>query len=307
VSTVRSVAPLMHAPPRPTPVEGWCGVGLKPEHYRAILENAPAIPFFEVHAENYMGAGGPPHRYLTAIRERYAISVHGVGLSLGGQLPLDRQHLDRLKALVDRYQPALFSEHLAWSTHARGFLNDLLPLPYTSDTLRRVCEHVDELQSHLGREMLLENPATYVRFDESAYDETDFINEVARRTGCGILLDINNVVVSCANHKTDPFAYVGRINSRVVGEFHLAGHQREHEGTDDAVLIDTHDRSVAPSVWALYEAALQLIGARPSMIEWDANVPPLDVLVAEAVHADAIAAVAMAGWARSGIPGGSRA
>ncbi|UPG92662.1 DUF692 domain-containing protein [Luteibacter aegosomatissinici] len=267
-------------------------MSLKPEHYRAILDNEPAVPFFEVHAENYMGAGGPPHRYLTAIRERYAISVHGVGLSLGGQLPLDREHLGRLKTLVDRYEPALFSEHLAWSTHSRGFLNDLLPLPYTVDTLRQVCEHVDELQSHLARQILLENPATYIRFDESTFEETDFINEIARRTGCGILLDVNNVVVSCANHGMDPFAYVGRIDPGAVGEFHLAGHQREHEGTDDEVLIDTHDRSVGPSVWALYEAAIGLTGARPAMIEWDANIPSLHVLVAEAAQADGITAKA---------------
>ncbi|UPG88204.1 DUF692 domain-containing protein [Luteibacter aegosomaticola] len=303
MSIVWSDSSLVDRPSRGMPVERWGGISLKPEHYREIIENRPAVAFFEVHAENYMSAGGPPHRYLTAIREHYAISVHGVGLSLGGHLPLDRAHLDRLKTLVDRYEPAMFSEHLAWSTHPRGFLNDLLPLPYTHDTLRRMCEHIDAVQSHLGRNILLENPATYIRFDESTFEETDFINEIVGRTGCGILLDINNIVVSCANHERDPFDYVSRINAGAVGEFHLAGHQRENEGTLEEVLIDTHDRRVGSSVWALYEAALSLVGVRPTLIEWDASVPSLDVLVGEAAHADVIARGILAAMGSSQRPG----
>ncbi|MEO6897541.1 MAG: DUF692 domain-containing protein, partial [Caldimonas sp.] len=166
------------------------GVGLKAEHYRTVIDAEPDIGFFEVHAENYMGAGGPPHRYLEAIRERHALSLHGVGLSIGADRPLDREHLRRLRDLIDRYRPGLFSEHLAWSSHDSGFLNDLLPLPYTAETLTRVCEHIDDVQTTLGRQMLLENPSTYLAFAESTWWEVDFISEVVRRTGCGLLLDV---------------------------------------------------------------------------------------------------------------------
>ena len=171
------------------------GVGLKAEHYVDILQEKPDIGWFEVHPENYMGLGGPPHRYLTEIASRYPLSLHGVGLSIGSSGPLDRAHLDRLKTLIERYRPASFSEHLAWSTHNEGFLNDLLPLPYTHQTLNVVCSHIDEVQTHIGHRMLLENPATYVVFKESSYEEIDFLKEVVRRTGCGLLLDINNVYV----------------------------------------------------------------------------------------------------------------
>ena len=172
------------------------GVGLKAQHYPAIIDEKPDIGFFEVHAENYMCAGGPPHRYLSAIRERYLLSLHGVGLSIGAAQPLDRNHLARLKALIERYDPGLFSEHLAWSTHDGVFLNDLLPVPYTAETLARVCKHIDQVQEALGRQMLLENPSTYVAYAESDYAETDFIAEVARRARCGLLLDVNNVYVA---------------------------------------------------------------------------------------------------------------
>ncbi|MEO9163465.1 MAG: DUF692 domain-containing protein, partial [Casimicrobiaceae bacterium] len=184
------------------------GVGLKAEHYRTIIDLEPDIGFFEVHAENYMGAGGPPHRYLEAIRERYPLSLHGVGLSIGADRPLEREHLRRLRGLIDRYRPALFSEHLAWSSHDSGFLNDLLPVPYTAETLARVCEHIDEVQTTLGRQMLLENPSTYLAFAESTWSEVDFIAEVVRRTGCGLLLDVNNVYVASTNHQRDATAYI---------------------------------------------------------------------------------------------------
>src|SRR5437762_2464456 len=179
------------------------GVGLKAQHYRTIIADVPDVGFFEVHAENHMGEGGPPHRYLTEIRNRYPLSLHGVGLSIGADRPLDRNHLMRLKHLNERYEPGLFSEHLAWSTHDKSYLNDLLPVPYTSETLARVSEHIEEVQDFLGRQMLLENPSTYLAFAESTWSEWDFIAEIVRRTGCGLLLDINNVHVSSINQGSD--------------------------------------------------------------------------------------------------------
>ena len=200
------------------------GLGLKAEHYRDILAAKPELGFFEIHAENYMGAGGPPHRYLTAIREDYEISLHGVGLSIGGPRALDREHLARLKALSQRYRPFLFSEHLAWSTHDTGYMSDLLPLPYTKETLQRVADHIDETQEFMGRPMLLENPSSYLSFEESTFSEAEFIAEIARRTGCGLLLDVNNVFVSAKNLGTDALAYIDAYPLARVQEIHLAGH-----------------------------------------------------------------------------------
>ena len=220
------------------------GVGLKAEHYRTILESEPEIGFFEVHAENYMGAGGPPHRYLSEIRSRYPLSLHGVGLSIGADRPLDREHLGRLKHLIERYQPGLFSEHLAWSTHESCFFNDLLPVPYTAETLARVCEHIDEVHETLGCRMLLENPSTYVAFAESTYSEIDFIAEVVRRTGCGLLLDVNNVHVASVNQEWDPVRYIDQYPLAHVQEIHLAGYTRETDDWGGPLLIDIHDRPV---------------------------------------------------------------
>ncbi|MGA2128212.1 MAG: DUF692 domain-containing protein, partial [Xanthobacteraceae bacterium] len=220
------------------------GVGLKPEHWAGILEAKPDVGFFEVHAENYMGAGGPPHRWLTEIRSRYPLSLHGVGLSIGADGPLDRDHLERLAALVERYQPGLFSEHLAWSTHDGVFLDDLLPLPYTAHTLARVADHIDEVQARLGRQMLLENPSTYLAFAESTFSEIDFIAEIVRRTGCGLLLDVNNVHVSSTNQQWDPVRYLDDYPLAAVQEIHLAGHAGEHDDEGRPLLIDTHDRPV---------------------------------------------------------------
>ena len=262
------------------------GVGLKPVHYRTILETSPALGFLEVHAENYMGDGGPPHRYLAAIRERYPLSLHGVGLSIGAEGPLARDHLGRLKALVDRYQPALVSEHLAWSSHDRGFLNDLLPLPYTSATLRRVVDHVTEVQDTLGRQILLENPATYLAFAESRLSEPDFIAEVARRSGCALLLDLNNVVVAATNQHWDPIAYLDAFALAEVREIHLAGHLEEVDEHGRPLLIDTHDRAVAHRVWQLYRHALERIGPTPTLVEWDSQLPTWSVLLAEATKAE---------------------
>ena len=266
------------------------GVSLKPEHYRIILDTRPDISFFEVHAENYMGPGGPPHRYLAAIAELYPISLHGVGLSIGGTRPLDKTHLGRLKELVDRYNPALFSEHLAWSTHDAGFFHDLLPLPYTADTLRHVCEHIDEVQATLGRQMLLENPSTYVQFSESTYAEADFIAEVSKRTGCGLLLDLNNVFVASTNQQWEPLRYLADFPLAKVQEIHLAGYTAESDEKALPLLIDTHDCPVSEAVWALFGQMVAEIGSLPTLIEWDAALPPWTILHAEAQRAEAIMA-----------------
>lgn len=269
-------------------VPARAGVGLKAEHIRTVIEAWPDVGFFEVHAENYMGAGGPPHRFLTAIRERYPLSLHGVGLSIGADRPLDRAHLARLRALVDRYEPGLFSEHLAWSTHEAGFLNDLLPLPYTEEALRRVVFHVDEVQEALGRQMLLENPSTYLRFAESTYEETDFIAEVARRSGCGLLLDVNNVQVAATNQLRDAEAYIDAFPLAHAREIHLGGHARQADEAGRPLLVDSHDRAVDDVVWGLYAHAIARLGALPTLIEWDADVPAWSELAAEADAAEAI-------------------
>lgn len=264
------------------------GVGLKAPHYRTILETRPDIGFFEVHAENYMGAGGPPHRYLAAIREHYPLSLHGVGLSIGADRPLDRDHLQHLKHLIARYAPGLFSEHLAWSSHDAGFLNDLLPVPYTTETLGRVSSHIDQIQEALGRQMLLENPSTYLAFSESTYSEIDFIAELVRRTGCGLLLDVNNVHVASTNQQWDPVAYIEAYPLSHVQEIHLAGYTREADDKERPLLIDTHNRPVDEIVWDLFARAVKLIGPVPTLIEWDADVPAWPTLKAEAERAEAI-------------------
>ena len=263
------------------------GLGFKPEHFPAIRETRPELGFFEIHAENYMGAGGPPHRQLTALRRDYAISLHGVGLSIGGPGRLDRDHLARLRVLVDRYQPESFSEHLAWSSHGAEYLIDLLPLPYTTETLTIICDHIDEVQETLGRQMLLENPATYVLFEQSTLAETDFLSEIARRTGCGLLLDINNVFVSCTNHHADPRAYLAAFPLARVGEIHLGGHASE-DLPSGPLLIDDHGSPVADPVWTLYAETVARTGPLPTLIEWDNDVPPFAELLAEAQRAGAI-------------------
>lgn len=264
------------------------GVGLKAEHCHAILRSAPDVGFFEIHAENYMGAGGPPHRYLEALRARYPLSIHGVGLSIGSSAPLDREHLLRLKTLLSRYQPELFSEHLAWSSHGGEFLNDLLPIPYTEETLALVCEHVDEAQTVLGRRMLIENPATYIAFAQTTIPETEFLAELARRTGCGLLLDVNNVEVSSTNRGCDARAYLDAFPAERVGEIHLAGAAENLDGFGNPVLIDAHDRSVEEGVWALYAHMLDRLGPVPTLVEWDNDVPSWPVLFAEAQRAEGL-------------------
>ncbi|WP_105417880.1 MULTISPECIES: DUF692 domain-containing protein [Neorhizobium] len=273
---------------RSTALPPRAGLGLKPEHYETILAIKPDVGFFEVHAENYMGAGGPPHRYLEAVADLYPLSLHGVGLSIGAARDLDREHLKRLRDLIDRYRPQSFSEHLAWSTHETGFLNDLLPLPYTAETLARVVDHVDETQQWLGRQMLLENPSTYLLFSESTIEEVDFLTEIADRTGCGLLLDVNNVMVSAVNHRLDPVAYIDRFPIELVGEIHLAGYDETVDSVGDRLLIDAHGSTVRTDVVELYRHTLSRSGPLPTLIEWDNDVPDFASLRAEAVRADAM-------------------
>lgn len=270
------------------------GVGFKPQHYADILAGEQPIGFVEIHAENYMGAGGPPHAQLAALRERYALSVHGVGLSIGGAAPLDRAHLARLKSLCDRYRPESFSEHLAWSSHGEVFYNDLLPLPYTDETLARIVDHIDLVQNTLGRAMLLENPSTYVTFVDSTFPETEFLAEIARRSGCGLLLDVNNVMVSAVNHRLDPFAYIDRFPVGRVGEIHLAGYDETTDAAGDRLLIDAHGTPVKTDVVELYRHTLSRTGPVATLIEWDNDVPDFPTLKAEADRADALIAAAAA-------------
>ena len=272
----------------PSCLPARAGVGFKPEHFRDILAAEQPVGFFEVHAENYMGAGGPSHAQLSALRDRYALSIHGVGLSIGAMKPLDRDHLARLKALCDRYEPESFSEHLAWSSHGGVYFNDLLPVPYTEETLAQVAEHVEEVQMTLGREMLLENPSTYVRFAQSTIPEVEFIAAVARRTGCGLLLDVNNVFVSTRNHGNDPVAYIASFPLDRVKEIHLGGHDEQVDDAGAPLLIDAHGTPVAAPVWALYAHVIARTGPIATLIEWDNDVPAWPTLRAQAIAAQAI-------------------
>ena len=261
------------------------GTGYKPQHFAAILQDAGPVAWLEIHAENYMGAGGRPLAQLRHLAERFPISVHGVGLSIGGEGPLDRDHLDRLKHLVGWLNPASFSEHLAWSTHDGAYLNDLLPVPYTASTLTRVCDHIDLVQELLGRRMLLENPSTYVAFTETAMAEVEFLSQIARRTGCGLLLDVNNVYVSGTNQNYDPMAYLDAFPLHLVGEIHLGGHDEDRDDHGNRLLIDSHGAEVVDPVWALYAHVIARSGPRPTLIEWDNDVPDWPVLMAEAARA----------------------
>jgi uncharacterized protein (UPF0276 family) len=237
-----------------------------------------------------MGAGGPPHHLLRRIRADYPLSIHGVGLSIGGTGPLDRAHLTRLKRLVEMVEPALFSEHLAWSSHDGIFLNDLLPLPYNNISLAHVCAHVNEVQDIIGMRMLLENPSTYVAFGASQMSEVEFLRAVAQRTGCGLLLDVNNVHVSAVNHGFDDVAYIDAFPIQHVGQFHLAGFAEDRDSSGARLLIDDHGREVADTVWDLYRSALARGCLAPTLIEWDNNVPSFETLAAEAERARALMA-----------------
>jgi len=269
-------------------VRGLAGSSFKHEHLAAILDEGRQRRFFEVHAENYMGAGGPPHRALEVIRRDHPVSLHGVCMSIGGPGPLDKAHLARFRDLVERYEPALVSEHLAWSTHENTYFNDLLPLPYTEATLRRVCDHIDQVQEAIWRPLLLENPSTYLAFSESTMGETEFIWRVTERTGCGLLLDVNNVFVSAVNHGFSALEYLSDFPLARVGEIHLAGHAEQEDDEGDLLLIDSHDGPVADAVWKLYEIVIGRCGPVPTLIEWDSKIPDWSTLKAEACAAQKI-------------------
>ena len=269
------------------------GVGYKPQHFSDILTGSDPVKWLEIHAENYMGAGGRPIAQLRHLAALFPISCHGVGLSIGGEGALDGDHLARLKQLIDWLNPASFSEHLAWSSHDAAFLNDLLPLPYDGATLDRVVRHIDQVQAVLGRRMLLENPSTYLAFAQTEMSEIAFLTAIARRTGCGLLLDVNNVHVSCTNQKTDPTAYINDFPLDLVGEIHLGGHDAQQDDQGAPLLIDSHAAPVTDPVWQLYAHTIAKSGAKPTLIEWDNEVPDWQTLIAEAARAAALMPVAM--------------
>jgi uncharacterized protein len=262
---------------------GGCGIGLRAPHMTEVVECRPRIAWLEVHAENYMG-GGPALRMLERVRPDYPLSIHGVGLSLGSADGIDTGHLERLARLVEHVQPALVSEHLAWSTMGGAYLNHLLPVPYTDEALDVLCRNVTQAQERLGHRLLIENPSGYLRFRGSTIAEVDFLNALAQRTGCGVLCDVNNVYVTCANLGGDPIAWLDGLDASTVGEIHLAGYA-VNDADGRRILIDDHGSPVSDPVWTLYEHALRRFGRAPTLIEWDTDVPPLEVLLGEAVKA----------------------
>jgi uncharacterized protein len=264
------------------------GVGFKPQHVNDIANAPGCVGMFEVHAENYMSAGGARMAELERIRRDYPLSLHGVGLSLGGFDPVDRQHLARVSRVIDRFQPDLFSEHLAWSSHAGRYFGDLLPLPYTSQTLHRVASNIEMVQDALKRRILLENPATYCRFEDSPFSETEFLSRIAELTGCGLLLDVSNVFVCACNHSFDPDAYIDAFPISAVEEIHLAGYAESRNEDGDLLLIDAHNSAVTDPVWRLYERVLAKRGPVRTVIEWDNDVPEWGTLVNEAQSARTI-------------------
>ncbi|MBS0170904.1 MAG: DUF692 domain-containing protein [Nitrospira sp.] len=267
----------------PTPIPAQAGIGLRSQHFREILDSVPAVAWMETHPENYFGEGGAPLRILERIRSQYPLSFHGVGLSLGSTDPLDRIHLAKLKCLIDRFGPAFLSEHLSWSSVGGRFFNELLPLPYTEESLDHICARIDDVQTVLQRPLLIENITRYLTWRDCMIPEGEFLAEIAERTGCGILLDLNNVYVNAVNFHLDPFEFLDKIPSEAVWEIHLAGFDRFGKW-----LIDTHGETVSPEVWNLYQWAIHRFGPRPTLIEWDTNMPPLSVLVDQAKQADAM-------------------
>jgi uncharacterized protein (UPF0276 family) len=275
-------------PPRAlaTPIPASAGIGLRSAHQRAFLDGHPSAAWLEVHSENYFARGGAGHAALMQIRRGYPLSFHGVGLSLGSTDALDRAHLRRLRELLDRYEPALVSEHLSWSSVGGRYLNDLLPLPATREALEIIVLHVDEAQEALGRPILLENVSSYLRF-AAEMPEACFMVEVAQRTGCRLLLDVNNLYVNERNHGTSAAAFIDTVPTELVGEIHLAGHSvQEYDGEE--VVVDTHNARVCPAVWKLYARAIERMGRVPTLIEWDSELPPLGVLLDEADRANQI-------------------
>ena len=266
------------------PIPARAGVGLRHTHVQDFLEAAQPVGWIEVHSENYLGMGGPRNRALEAIRRDYPLSCHGVGLSLGSAEGLDREHLARLKTMMDFFQPGLVSEHGSWSVADGVYLNDLLPLPYTEEALTILCRNIERAQEAFGRRILVENPSSYLQFDASRMGEAEFLAEAVRRSGCGLLLDVNNIVVSAENHDFDPLAYLQALPHEAVGEIHVAGHA-EVELEGHRLLIDDHGSRVPAAVWDLLEAALAHCGPLPVLVEWDTAIPELSVLLEEAATA----------------------
>jgi len=271
---------------RPSTLPNSVGIGLKFQHIDQFIQQQPDIGFVEVHAENYMVEGGLRLAQLEAVRQDYPLSIHGVAASLGGDSDLSKDHLRRLKRLVDRFQPAQFSEHLAWSTHAGIYYNDLLPVPYTQERLMRVLEHVDRLQTVLGRQVLIENPASYIAYSTSEMDESEFVRLLITHGGCGLLLDINNLVVSCTNQNLDPLVYLQDLPLASVGEVHLAGFAEELDADGERLLIDSHASEVAPEVWQIFQQAIEKVGPKPTLLERDGAIPSLEALLTEARQAE---------------------
>ncbi len=272
--------PLAHpgcAQPIPTAV----GIGLRPPHIEHVLERRPDVPFFELHSENLFCAGGPMWDVFEQVRRDYPVSLHGVGLSLGSADGLDPTHLQRLREVIGRAAPALVSEHVCWGALGSRHFNDLLPLPYTEEALSLMVEHVDQLQHALQRRVLLENVSSYIHYTHSTMPEWEFLAALARRSGCGLLLDVNNIYVNSINHGIDAVRYIDSIDPTMVGEIHLAGFSRK-QGLGGPLLIDTHDQRVDPAVWQLYAHAVERLGAKPALIEWDQQLPAFDVLEDEA-------------------------
>lgn len=268
-------------------IPATAGIGLRSRHYQDVLNTKPAIGWLEVHSENYLAKGGAPLHFLQQIRRDYPVSLHGVSLSLGSTDKIDRSYLDRLKALIARIEPGLVSEHLSWSAFGGQFLNDLAPMPYTADSLALMAARISAVQDFLGRRILIENPSSYLEYKHSTYPEYAFLNALAERSGCGILLDINNVYVSCRNHGWNALEYIHGIRGDWVGEMHLAGHTLNRiDG--HGILIDTHNCPVSEPVWDLFKQAIRVFGPRPVLVEWDLDIPELNVLTAQAGKAGQI-------------------
>jgi uncharacterized protein len=257
------------------PIPAKAGIGLRFQHHQAVLDTRPDVAWMEV-------------RCLETVHRDSLVSLHGVGLSLGSAEGLDSAHIDRIRQVAERIEPALMSEHIAWSVSGGTYLADLLPLPMTEEALAVVCQHVDQVQSTLGRRILVENPSTYIQFRHSTIPEWEFMAAVAAHTGCGILCDVNNIYVSAKNHGWDPLVYLAALPPNAIGEIHLAGHSVRQLADGGTLRIDDHGSHVIGEVWSLYETALRQFGPVPTLIEWDQNVPPLDVLVEEARHADGL-------------------
>lgn len=266
-------------PPAKAPSEP-VGIGLRHPYYQEVLDTDLKLGWLEVHPENYFGGG--EHRYfLSQAREKFQLSLHAIGLSLGSDQPVKEEHLRQFKELIDIYQPFNISDHASWSASGNAHLNDLLPLPYTEETLDRLARNIDQTQEYFDRTMLVENPSTYIAFADNEMDEATFMNKIAEKTGCGILLDLNNIYVQAFNHGYDAWDYLDTIDAKHVGEMHLAGHIEQTTG-DGTILIDTHSRPIKGDVWDLYEYAIENIGVRPTLIEWDQDFPSLEILVGEA-------------------------